>query len=116
MGRKQIYALQHEHTKRLYIGSSARPKARYRYHLSLLRNGKHHIEDMQADYDAYGENYSLFILDEVDSKDRVSEYEWMARYRSHERGNGYNYRDRTAASRCKSPAIPYKEGRPVLPL
>ena len=118
METKQIYALRHEPTKRIYIGSSARPGARYRCHLSLLRNGKHPVGDMQADYDAHGEDYSLYILEEVSAKEhRAKEFAWMEKYQSYIRGNGYNYRDRTAKSRHKNPGIPYKEGLPeVQPL
>ena len=42
---------------------------------------------MQKDFDDFGEDFSLFILDEINSyADRIKEYEWMKKYQSHIRG------------------------------
>lgn len=57
-----IYAIQHNVTKRIYVGSSANVENRYWNHMNNLRNHKHNIEDMQSDYDNYGEDYSLYLL------------------------------------------------------
>lgn len=48
-----IYAIQHNVTKRIYVGSSANVENRYWNHMNNLRNHKHNIEDMQSDYDNY---------------------------------------------------------------
>ena len=59
-----------------------------------LRSHKHHVEDMQSDFDEYGDNYTIIILEEnVGFKDRYKEYQWMEKYQSHIRGKGYNYND-----------------------
>lgn len=46
-----VYAIQHNMTKRIYVGSSANVENRYWNHMNNLRNHKHNIEDMQSDYD-----------------------------------------------------------------
>ena len=112
---RQIYAIQHNVTKRIYIGSSVDPRTRYLNHICLLRNGNHHIEDMQDDFDEYGEEYSLFILETINTyEEREKEYDWMKKYESYTRGIGYNYMDPTALRKANMP-IPLKEGVPVMP-
>lgn len=92
---RRIYAIQHNVTKRMYIGSSSNLNVRYQTHLNALRRGKHPVEDMQEDFDKYGEDYSLFILDTVFEWDeRKKEYEHMKEHQSYIRGKGYNYKDR----------------------
>ena len=110
---RTIYAIQHNVTKRIYIGSSCRLKDRYKNHIYALRTGKHSNEDMQSDYDQYGEDYSVFALEEVCKyDDRSKEYEWMKKYKTHQRGIGYNYND-PAFTRSKKPTeLPLKEGLP----
>lgn len=91
---RKVYAIQHNVTKRIYIGSSKDAQKRYLNHMYRLRQGKHHIEDMQKDFDEYGENYSLFILDDIQEfAERGKEYEWMHRLNTFTRGIGYNYKD-----------------------
>ena len=92
---RKVYAIQHNTTKRIYIGSSKDVRSRYQSHMSLLRNGKHQVEDMQKDFDEHGEDYSLYILDEIlDDSENSKEYEWMRKYNTRTRGVGYNYKDR----------------------
>ena len=96
---RKIYAITHNVTKRTYIGSSCRVEARIGSHLSRLRCHKHHIGDMQADYDKYGELYSIEVIDEISCYDeRHKEYEWMERFKSRIRGIGYNYLDKEGTS------------------
>lgn len=116
MAKRQIYALQHDATKKIYIGVSQNPVDRYRAHMSSLRNGKHKNEDMQHDYDNVGKEFSLFILEEVDAASRVKEYEWMRKYGSHIRGRGYNYKDIFAREGYMTTLeIPLKDGLPEMP-
>lgn len=92
---RKVYAIQHNVTKKIYIGSSKDPNKRYLSHMYMLRAGKHINEDMQADFDRFGENYSFYILDTItEFKDRAKEYEWMRKFNSHIRGIGYNYNDK----------------------
>ena len=110
-----MYAIQHNRTKRIYVGSSCEVRQRYINHMSLLRNGNHLNEDMQKDFDEYGEDYSLFILDRIDSYwERKKEFEWMLKLNSHIRGCGYNYKDTepTIRNHAKS-CIPLSDGIPT---
>ena len=92
---KQVYAIQHNRTKKIYIGSSKDALKRYMNHICQLRAGNHPVGDMQADFNSYGEDYSLFILeDNMVHAERQKEYEWMRRYKTFDRRFGYNYREK----------------------
>lgn len=111
MNPKIIYAIQHNKTKRIYIGSTRDVDKRYRNHIYQLRKGNHSIEDMQKDFDEFGEDYSLHILDEITTpEERAKEYRYMEEYQSYVRGVGYNYKDKVFAE--KSVDIPLRPGRP----
>lgn len=91
---RQIYAIRHEPTQKMYIGSSANVCSRFKAHISHLRRGTHPVEDMQADFDRYGGDYQLFILGEIQTfSERSLEYGWMIRYATYDRRHGYNYKD-----------------------
>lgn len=91
---RKVYAIRHNATNRVYIGSSCHVDKRLKSHIFALRARKHPIEDMQADFDKYGEDYTFTILEDVlVYEDRVKEYEWMLKYQSQIRGIGYNYKD-----------------------
>lgn len=111
MDSRVIYAIQHNETKRMYIGITRNVNRRYLNHIYALRAGKHTIEDMQSDFNKYGENYSLFILEEVKEPEEADkEYEYMKEYQSYVRGIGYNYKDKVFAE--KSVDVPLKPGKP----
>ena len=91
---RKVYAIRHNITNRVYVGSSSHVDKRLMSHIHALRNHSHKVQDMQSDFDQYGEDYTFTILDEiVKYKDRDKEYEWMLKYQSHIRGIGYNYKD-----------------------
>ena len=111
---RTIYAIQHNKTKRIYIGSSSDVPNRYWSHIYKLRNGKHGVEDMQKDFDEHGEDFSLFILDEINTHDeRIKEYECMNKYQSNIRGKGYNYKDH-AKKFIQIGKLPLKSGVPSI--
>lgn len=87
-----VYMITHKITKRMYIGSSRNVAKRISSHLKLLQSGKHNIEDMQRDYDTYGEYYDVTIFGEKHGL-RDLEYEMMYKYNSRTRSVGYNYKD-----------------------
>lgn len=91
MAKIAVYMITHNVTGRMYIGRSKKLEQRLRTHFSLLRNGKHSVEDMQKDYDDYGDDYTVTIL----SEDAPSglEIKLMDEYHSTERSVGYNYKD-----------------------
>ena len=92
---RKVYAIRHNVTNRVYIGSSANVDRRLKAHINALRRHAHIVEDMQEDFDKYGEDYTFTILDEVfEYDDKAKEYEWMKKYQSHIRSIGYNYNDR----------------------
>lgn len=109
---RKVYALQHNVTKKIYIGSSANLEARYSNHMSNLRKDKHINKDMQNDFNKYGEDYSLYILDTIqDERENRKEYEWMLKYKSNDPKYGYNTKDKNTTYK----SIPHKEGLPELP-
>lgn len=110
---RTIYAIQHNVTKRIYVGSSCCVENRYRSHISALRSGKHPVEDMQQDFIDYGEDFSLFVLEEIDEwEGRIKEKEWMEYYHSHIRGKGYNYKDNYFRRNEIRINVPLKTGKP----
>ncbi len=64
----------------------------------------------------YGEDYSLFILGEINSYDeRGKEYEWMVKLQSHIKGRGYNYNERIKMLNThKNRLLPLKSGVPEI--
>lgn len=124
-----VYALMFNPTGKLYIGSSVDVRKRYKQHISKLRNGQHESKELQSDYGEYGEDFSIYILEEIKqgrtrvywgtreiSKVRSREYEWMKRYKTTE--NGYNLQDRQALKSIELSSengFPLKEGLPPLP-
>jgi hypothetical protein len=55
---------------------------------------------MQNDFDLYGDDYTVEILDEIESiKSFRKEYDYMDLYKSRIRGVGYNYKDNHALSK-----------------
>ena len=109
---RKVYAIQHNVTKKIYVGSSKNVDNRYKQHINALRRGDHYIEDMQSDFDKYGEDYSVFILDEiVRFADRGKEHKWMVELKTYIRGKGYNYKDKSFQN--MESKTPYKEGIPI---
>ena len=89
-----VYELKHNSTGKAYIGISHNPKQRLSNHLYALRHGSHPVEDLQADFNAHGEDISFRILEEILTKDkRGREFAWQLKLRTLERSSGYNYKD-----------------------
>lgn len=89
----EVYMIRHNVTGRMYIGRSGKLQKRIYQHLCLLRAGKHPVEDMQKDFDEYGEDFTISVLGAENISNRYFEIEMMEKYRSIERGIGYNYKD-----------------------
>ncbi len=99
---RKVYAIRHNVTGRVYIGSSCHVDKRFNEHINALRSHRHPVEDMQADFDQYGEDFSMTILEHVATNaDRNREYDWMRKNQSYIRGVGYNYKDRKWHGVCK---------------
>jgi hypothetical protein len=124
-----VYAIQHNKTKRIYVGTSSKPETRYRAHISSLKRNEHKIETMQDDFNQYGEDFSFFILEKVEharvytsygsciASEHKAEYEWMRKLGTTKKEIGYNYKDRAAILYAKNCLfghdIPYVEGVPT---
>lgn len=92
---RKVYAIRHNKTNRVYIGSSYHVDKRFYEHISALRSNRHPVEDMQEDFDKYGEDFTLTVLDHISSiEEKDKEYEWMDKNQSYVRGVGYNYKDK----------------------
>lgn len=103
---RSVYMIRHNVTGRMYIGSSKNASSRCRSHLNMLRSRSHIVEDMQKDFDEYGEDYTISVLETITQfSDRNKEYEWMKKYNSHIRGIGYNYKDHATIQLHKKKAV-----------
>lgn len=92
---REVYAIRHNVTKRVYIGSSSDVRNRLKNHVYSLRAGKHPVGRMQEDFDKYGEDYSFYIIDAIPTRREAwREYYWMARFGSYDKEKGYNYKDK----------------------
>ena len=108
-----IYGIQHNETGRIYIGSSANYEARMRSHIYNLRSGAHKNALMQKDYDEYGEDYTVFEIEVINTADeRDREFYWMDKLHTDDPTIGYNGND-PHFTRCKKIEIEYRQGIPV---
>lgn len=95
---RTIYAMRHDPTGKIYVGSSSRLKHRLRQHLTMLKARKHSNEAMQADYDTFGGDYTFFKLEEITRyDDRVREYVWMDLLQTRNPAKGYNFKDKSSS-------------------
>jgi len=98
-----VYMLRNTITNKCYVGSTSNLECRLKFHLSSLKNGTHSVEDMQADFDEYGDHFQVFILDTIlQFNDRIKEYEWMRKLSTNNRQFGYNYKDPTVREARKN--------------
>lgn len=120
-----IYALQHNSTKNIYIGKTENLYQRYMFHLQNLKEQKHPSKNLQEDFNKYGEDFSIYILEEIEeprerilfygellAKDRIAEVKWMQYYDTLQ--NGYNTQDKASKRIAYRPKleIPLEEGYP----
>lgn len=91
-----VYALKNRATGKIYVGSTGDIQTRIQTHMSQLRNHKHHCRAMQADFDAYGDNFSFTVLYQghVSGKELVEiERAYMTILRTRDQAHGYNDKD-----------------------
>lgn len=88
----QVYMIRHNVTGKMYIGRSQDVKKRTAQHFTMLRAGRHPVEDMQDDYNKHGDDYTVTILGEATATNKL-EIRMQDKYQSCVRGIGYNYKD-----------------------
>ena len=107
---RTVYAIRHNKTGKVYIGSSKHPEQRVKSHLYALRAGRHSVGDMQSDFNTYGEDYTITYLEEITKhEDSIHEYEWMRKFKSYIRGAGYNYNDHYKQDKTKPNKVTYRD-------
>lgn len=89
---KTIYAIQHNRTKKIYVGVTNVAEHRIKQHLHKLLQGNHTNKEMQLDFDKYGFDYSFFIIEKGVNENMAFEREhyWMNVLCSNRKGFGYN--------------------------
>ena len=110
-----IYAIQHCPTGRIYVGRTTSLEQRLRAHFLSLKNNSHPNELMQSDYNDFGNDYEVFILEIVEDKypiKRDAEYKWMDELNTGDQRVGYNYKD----PHFKQSAMELPEITPGIPI
>ena len=86
-----VYAMQHNVTKRIYVGVCNVAEYRIKKHLHDLLRGAHTNTELQKDFDKYGMEFSFYVLEYVEEKDRMkAERSWQNALRSNDIQTGYN--------------------------
>lgn len=92
-GNMTIYAIQHNVTGRVYVGRTKNLEQRYFTHMTKLRTHTHTSPIMQKDFDEYGEDYSVFILERTSENLKGNEFRWMELLNTNNPEIGYNGQD-----------------------
>lgn len=89
-----IYAIQHNVTGRIYVGITENVDRRVKAHMADLRKHRHINYALQEDYDKYGYDYSVYILEfNVLRQDRWKEKYYIEILNTDDDRIGYNGRD-----------------------
>ena len=120
-----IYAIQHNVTKKIYIGKTKDIYKRFYQHIWKLKSGKHPSKEMIRDFQKYGNDFSVFVLETIENGkqavkvnghertlERMKEVEYMQKYNTLE--NGYNVQDSLSKKMIDSELepFPFKDGVP----
>lgn len=93
-----VYALRHNPTGKIYVGSTLNVDERIQQHILALRNNRHNVPNMQNDYNKFGEDYSVCILQDhllPDALRTKFEHLYMTILGTRDPEKGYNYLDIT---------------------
>ena len=98
-----IYAIQHNVTDRIYVGITEDVGRRVKLHFSELKGHRHHNYEMQKDFDEFGFDYSVFVLEfSVLPGNRWKERYYIETLHTDDPAIGYNGNDpRYARSKTK---------------
>ena len=111
---RTIYVIKNEVNNRIYVGCSTNYSRRMEGHFTSLRNQRHPIDEMQDDFNRYGEEaFTCQIVRECNNKREASRLEafYMAVLKTHDPKYGYNYKDKKGtgwkAEKCRLRISPY---------
>ena len=101
IGYYYIYLIKCNTTGRGYVGRTQKFNQRVKWHFEMLRAGKHSVEEMQKDFDKYGEgSFSFELLDtakpgdcEINNSGNSKEHKWQEALKTYDIRYGYNYKD-----------------------
>lgn len=114
-----IYAIQHNVTQRVYVGCTERDiKFRFQDHIKELKGRRHKSGVMQADFDEYGADFSIFLLEQGENRTiwigkkfytlaGLKEKGWMKKLDSV--NSGYNTQDLLAKRMIRSNQVNLEE-------
>lgn len=96
-----VYLIGNDVTKRFYVGKTDCGRFRIKEHFCALRGNRHIVEDMQEDFNMYGEaSFFVRFLGEYRGEElKKMEVFMMKVLRSQDRRFGYNYKDKTGTSK-----------------
>ena len=97
-----VYAIGNKVTKRFYIGSTNCTKQyRPKRHMMELKANRHQVEQMQEDYNQYGEDsfFVCYLGEFFGDELKRMEIFMMQVMRTKDRRFGYNYKDKTGTSK-----------------
>lgn len=96
MKLKYIYVITNSENGKKYVGSTERPIWRFREHMKALKHQRHKVQDMQDDYNKYGEDAFSYVIVGYQKKPFCNddEYKMMVKLKTYDRRFGYNYNDR----------------------
>lgn len=99
---KLIYAIQHNKTRRIYVGCTG-TAGRISSHLSSAKNLKHHVPLINEDTEKHGFDFTVYVLEIIQPRyeweARDAERKWMHYFSTCDPTCGYNYLDKLAEKR-----------------
>ena len=98
---RTVYMIKNTGNGKAYIGSSCSLDGRVEKHICALRHHRHKVEDMQSDFEKYGENMFCAVpLGKFPDDEAIRMETFYQRiFRTNERAYGYNYKDRQGTSK-----------------
>jgi group I intron endonuclease len=111
-----IYGWHNKANNKWYIGQSSNTSTRRRYHLYVLRLGRHYNKHLQAAFLKYGEmSFDFYVLEEV-NESLLNEKErlWINHYKSYDYKFGYNLDNGGKANRIVSLETKQKQSKAKL--
>lgn len=90
---KLIYAIQHDVTKRIYVGSTG-SQMRIAHHMAAIKSGRHSVQLINEDCENHGFKFTTYMLEMIpDDLASSREHYWMNYFDTANPDHGYNYKD-----------------------